>query len=194
MQKTGKIVKIPKYSLQSNIYKIPAVKGTNMTEVHLYNRKSPGELDYFADDLNPGVNIGKMLSLLKEEYGDIDLILDGGDHHHKPIAIKKGDTLYYDFYQYEIDKDIYKGMADILERVPSDSYWSQLIEEETIDITENPSDKDDATRLLKEMLVSHDREVGVFFTGNNKLATLILPRGIKEAEVYVAENSVKIPE
>ena len=165
-----------------------------MTEVHLYNRESLGKLDYFADDISPDVNIGNMLSLLKEEYGDIDLILDGGDHHHKPIAIKKGDTLYYDFYQYETDKNIYKDMADILEQVPSDSYWLQLIEEETIDITENPSDKDDATRLLKDELVSHNKEVGVFFTGNKKLAALILPRGIKEAEVYVAENSLKIPE
>ena len=164
-----------------------------MTEVQLYNRKSPGELEYFADDLNPGVNIGDMLSLLKKEYGNIDLILDGGDHHHKPIAIKKGDTLYHDFYQYEIDKNIYKGMADILERVPSDSYWLQLIEEETIDITENPSDKDDATRLLRDELASHNKDVGVFFTGNKKLVALILPRGIKEAEVYVAENSIRIP-
>lgn len=165
-----------------------------MTEVYLYNRKSPGYLDYFASDWNPDMNIGDMLSLLKKEYGDIDLILDGGGHHHKPIAIKKGDTLYYDFYRYEPDKNIYKDMADILEQVPSDSYWLQLIEEETIDITENPSDKDDATRLLKDELVSHNKEVGLFFTGNNKLATLILPRGIREAKVYVAENSIRIPE
>jgi hypothetical protein len=164
-------------------------------DVHLYRTPNAG---YFANDLNPGVNIGQMLLLLEQKHGDVGLLLSG--EGHDPIVMKYKGRLY------EFDPFHMPHSENVVERIPTDSYWSKLTEEEKITVT--PEEISEyvrrlgllsksfsypyaAKRLLADRLKERDKDVGIFFNDESKLAAFILHH-FSQPEVFVEKSHLII--
>lgn len=167
-----------------------------MTDVHLYSLTNAA---YFADDMQPDSSIGKQLLSLHKRWGDAKLVLT--DESYVPVLMKL-DGRVYDFGYFSQVRD--KGY-DLWSVVPTDSYWNQLREKETIVVkpediekrvnelvtTHSPSvdvalSEMVATDLLRYQLRARKKEVAVFMKDNGKLATL---SAHSDTGVHVEERS-----
>jgi len=155
-------------------------------------------VDGYFNDLDPDMNIGKMLNIyLKDEYfkediNDVNLLCCD---ETTVIALKLNDKFYY---FKETQDDINK----ILERIPTDTFWSQLTEEETVTITPQEISRkakelgilkySAATMLLQSNLKKTERDVAIFTTENGKLA--VFPAYGIHNRVFVADNTFEFSE
>ena len=155
-------------------------------EIKCYSKNG---LDSYYNDLNPDMNIGKMLRVYLEKgyfngkTDEVDLICMGETN---VIALKLKNQFYYFG---ETQDDINK----ILNRIPADSFWSQLTEEETITIIPQKISKKaeelkilksmSATRLLQENLERMEKDIAIFTTENGKIA--VFPEYSIQDEVFV---------
>ena len=146
------------------------------TDVHIYKME---EVAYFANDVNPGVDIGQMLSLLSKEANNTDLILCY--ENNEPVIIKLGNKIH-DFDSFENPPE------NIFKRIPFDSYWSKLKDREMITIVPReiqeefdrlklPRDTHSyqfaAAKLLESKLEKQNKDIGIFTTESGKLATIV---------------------
>jgi len=158
-------------------------------EIKCYSKTG---LDSYYNDLDPNINIGKMLRVYLEKgyfndkSDDVDLICMG---ETTIIALKLKSQFYY-FGETLTD------INEILNRIPADTFWSQLTEEETVKITpqeiskkakELKTSKDRAAaRFIQENLEKIEKDIAIFTTENGKLA--IFPAYSIHDEVFVTGN------
>ncbi|NOQ38138.1 hypothetical protein GQ472_04580 [archaeon] len=154
---------------------------------------SKNGLDSYYNDLNPNMNIGKMLRVylnkgyFKEDISNINLLCTD---ETRVIALKLNDKFYY-------FKETHDDIDKILERIPVDTFWSQLTEEKTITITPQEISRkakdlgilkySAATMLMQNNLEKTERDVAIFSTENGKLA--VFPTYGIHNRFFVADNT-----
>ena len=154
-----------------------------MTDVRLYRMESLG---YSTNDLNPELNIGRMILGFDMNFGDRDLIICGD--YREPIVMRVEHELY-DFSRFPWERPL-------LGMVPTESCLSKLIDKETIpieavDIAEYaeihgmPLGTHAAEKLIESKLKDNEKDVGVFLNDKDELIAIILgPYGGDDSETY----------
>lgn len=151
-------------------------KGNDKAErnIHMYNRV---DICSFSNRSNPDISIGEMLSyFLEEGYSYVNLLLH--DDNIEPIALKyKGRLWEFNYFQIS--------SRNILERIPPDSFWSQLMKKKITTVTPTGVSEYQqelklprsltAEKLLADRLEKHERDVGILFDKDKLYLSILSP-------------------